>query len=471
MECSEILYSDIKFEERIDAEYYQKIYIKYENKILSCKNNKLHKMATFLVGPFGSAYNTSNYTDISNYRYVRGQDVKPFILKDTEPRYITKEDFDRLSKYALKPKDVLVSVVGTLGNACIVKDKDIPAIFSCKSTVIRTNTINPYYLTTYLNSKYGRHLLLRKERGAIQKGLNLDDIRLLDTPLFSECMQKKIGLLLIEVERKLDEAKLLYKEAENILNKELDFENYIENKENNCIKSLSESFGISGRLDAEYYQKKYDNLFSLLKNFNCKHLDEIVRIEKSIEPGSECYTSNGVPFIRISDISKYEIKEPDIKLPKSIFGNVNYLFPKKDTILLSKDGSIGIAYKVDKDENFITSGALLHLKIINTKNVNPDYLTLILNSKIVQLQAERDSGGSIIKHWKLSEINKVVIPILDINIQEEIAKKIKKSFYYRKQSEKLLDIAIKMVETAIEEGEENALKLFNALEFYKYESL
>ena len=42
------------------------------------------------------------------------------------------EDFNRLSKYSLKADDILVSVVGTLGNACIVSEKDLPAVFSCK---------------------------------------------------------------------------------------------------------------------------------------------------------------------------------------------------------------------------------------------------------------------------------------------------------------------------------------------------
>ena len=64
--------------------------------------------------------------------------------------------------------DILISVVGTLGNACIVQKEEIPAIFSCKSTVIKAKRVDPFYLLSYLNSKYGKTLLLRKERGAIR---------------------------------------------------------------------------------------------------------------------------------------------------------------------------------------------------------------------------------------------------------------------------------------------------------------
>ena len=128
------------------------------------------------------------------------------------------------------------------------------------------------------------------------------------------------------------------------------------------------------------------------------------------------------------------------------------MLPKKNTILLSKDGTVGIAYKVDEDLNVITSGALLHLRIRNNIDILPDYLTLILNSSVVSLQAEKDAGGSIIQHWKPSEIEKVIIPILNKETQQTISDKIQESFHLRKESKDLLKQAVKMVEDEIEKG-------------------
>ena len=88
----------------------------------------------------------------------------------------------------------------------------------------------------------------------------------------------------------------------------------------------------------------------------------------------------------------------------------------------------------------------------------PDYLTLVLNSIVVQLQAERDAGGSIIKHWKPSEIGDVIIPILDDDTQKKITTDVQSSFSLRRQSEQLLNFAKQAVEMAIEEGEDIALK-------------
>ena len=107
--------------------------------------------------------------------------------------------------------------------------------------------------------------------------------------------------------------------------------------------------------------------------------------------------------------------------------------------------------------NFISSSGILHLAEKDNA-VLPDYLTLVLNSKIVRLQAERSAGGSIIQHWKQSEIENVSITILLMSLQQKIAAKVRESFALRAESKRLLDLAKHAVETAIEHGEEKAIK-------------
>jgi restriction endonuclease S subunit len=103
---------------------------------------------------------------------------------------------------------------------------------------------------------------------------------------------------------------------------------------------------------------------------------------------------------------------------------------------------------------------LLHLKIKNN-NVLPEYLTSVLNSIIVKMQSDRDIGGSIIKHWIPSEIEKVLIPLIDLELQQQIECKIQQSFALRKEAKRLLDVAKQAVEMAIEQDEETAIKWLN----------
>ena len=112
--------------------------------------------------------------------------------------------------------------------------------------------------------------------------------------------------------------------------------------------------------------------------------------------------------------------------------------------------------------NVISSSGILHLTVKDNA-VLPDYLTLVLNSKIVRLQAERSAGGSIIQHWKQSEVENVSIPILPMSSQQKITAKVRESFALRAESKRLLDLAKRAVETAIEQGEEKAMEMISTL--------
>ncbi|MFR1566308.1 MAG: restriction endonuclease subunit S [Christensenellales bacterium] len=289
-------------------------------------------------------------------------------------------------------------------------------------------------------------------------GLILEDIDQIVFPVFGDKFKSKVSENIKRVKELKQKSVSEYFSAENLLNDYLGVSDF---DENSCaVKSLSQSFKQSGRLDAEYYLPKYDALFETLSKFTTANLGELVSIKKSIEPGSEAYQDEGIPFVRVSDVNKFGISEPSIRLSPAIVSDIESLYPRKNTILLSKDGSIGIAYKVEEDMQVVTSGALLHLTVKDTSQILPDYLTLTLNSQIVQLQAERDCNGAIIQHWKPSDIEKVRIPVLDTDKQKEISDKVQESFRLRKEAKRLLEKAIKAVETAIETDEETALKLF-----------
>ena len=466
LEISEVLFNDLEYSGRIDSEYYKPSFIKYEKLILRKKGIYLNQVSDFLIGPFGSSFTVNNYTNEQTYRYIRGKDVKPLTLMDDDNVYMPEEDYHRLSKYALQKDDILVSVVGTLGNAAIVTKEVLPAIFSCKSTVLRPNGINAAYLLTYINTKYGKELLTRKERGAIQKGLNLDDLKTLLIYRPSWIFQDRIGTLFDESLRKLDRAKQIYQQAEALLLKAIGLQDFTPSQENTNVKSFQDSFLSSGRLDAEYYQPKYEEVMHHIANQNHKRLGDIVAIKKSIEPGSSQYADEGIPFLRVSDYNKFGISEPNKKLSMAFCKEhskiIKILKPKKDTILFSKDGTVGIAYVLKENKEIITSGAVLHLHIKSKSELLPEYLALVLNSLLVQMQAERDTGGSIILHWRPDEIKDVVVPILPLEQQKRITELIEESYELKSKSKNLLEVAKRAVEIAIEEDETAAMRYIEA---------
>lgn len=235
----EIRLSKLEFTTRIDSEYYRKIFLKNEDLLQSQDNNSLGELCDFLIGPFGSSFTVDNYTNDTTYRYVRGKDVKPFHLQDNDNVYMPENDYIRLKKYALKVNDILISVVGTLGNVSIITNDNLPAIFSCKSTVLRCNEVNPFFLLAYLNTNIIKDLLLRKTRGAVQLGLNLDDLKTITVVSFSNGFQKAIENMYIKSRELLSNSKALYISAQSLLLSELGLSDYTPMQKKVSVRSFA----------------------------------------------------------------------------------------------------------------------------------------------------------------------------------------------------------------------------------------
>ena len=400
-----------------------------------------------------SQYGTSKdlNEDGDGYPVLRLNEFDKFFISEPAKRcnLIDRNTFQSLQ---LKKDDVLICRTNgnpkLVGRAAIVPQNYNYAFASYLYRIRpNKNIINSATLVSFLNSRYGRIEIEKFAMVGNQANFSPAKFRQISIPVFPKGFNAKIEKMVYTAYSYNEKSKYLYAEAENLLLEALKINSWqITNSQFN-VKNLRDSFLSSGRLDAEYYQTKYDNLFYLLSKYECDTLDNIVTIKKSVEPGSEAYNGNGVPFVRVSDVTKFGISQPNVFLSPDDF-NWKELQPKKDTILLSKDGSVGVAYKMEEDKYCITSGALLHLSVFN-KNYLPDYLTLVLNSVVVQMQAERDANGAVIQHWKPSEIGKVLIPQLPMSIQKIISSKIQESFALRAECHRLLEEAKMMVEREI----------------------
>lgn len=372
------------------------------------------------------------------------EDAQPFILNDKDVLFNRTNSFEWVGRTGVYRKSTTEDFIFA---SYLVR------------FVPKTELISPEYLAAFLSCKFGVQDIKRRARQSInQTNVNPEEVKQIFIPMFSSGLQSRVTDNFDRGYDLLLTSKDLYSQAESLLTSNLGLDDLCLSTESNNIKSFKSSFLSTGRLDAEYYQPKYDELIDKIKRSSYEVLANLVDIQKSIEPGSDAYQESGIPFYRVSNLTKFGLTQPDIHLDKHKY--IDIINPEKDTILLTKDGTVGVAYKVTENIGGITSGAVLHLNIKKDKKfaVLPDYLTLVLNSKVVKLQAERDAGGSIIQHWKPSEIEEVVIPLLEMEIQKQISDLIQKSFQLKIESEQLLEDAKSLVEYAIELGEDKAVR-------------
>lgn len=438
--------SQLEGAHRLDAEYYQPEYLNYSSSLEKFPLVRLSEVCLVTDGNHSTI--SEKFTD-SGVRYLRGKDLQDFFISDSDPIYIPENIYEKLKRSHIFQDDVLVSIVGTIGLVGIVADRFDRLTGNCKIAILHPKSINSWFLSGFLASRYGRYQLERMTGGAVQTGVILKDLVTLQIPRMSDCEQDHIVEVIKRAyDEQLDSEKL-YQQAEYLLLEELRLKDFQIEEDLSFIVNLSDVKS-ADRIDAEYFQPKYQKLVEQIKKHNAKLLGDLVSMKKGFEPGSEAYQEEGKLFIRVSSLSKFGIEEKDQKyLSEDLYKNLQNDFePKLGEILLTKDATPGIAYVVKEPIEGIISGGILRLK---TKNdADSEYLALCINSIIGQWQAERDAGGSVIAHWKPEQIKNILIPILPKPTQQKIAELVRKSHEARKKSKELLEEAKGKVEEMIE---------------------
>jgi len=420
----------------------------------------------FVAGPFGSEFHVENYEEQSGFRYIRGKDVKSFFVENGDNVYIPKNDYTRLSDHSVKTDDVLISVVGTLGNACIATSDDLPAIFSCKSTIIRKPEVNPYYLVSFLNSAPGKTLLLRNARGTVQLGLNLPDLRQLLIPLFCKNFQTVTEATIRKAQTCLRDSKSAFAHAEQTLLRALGLKNWQPPEPLTYTRRASDAFA-AGRLDAEHFLPKFDEMLRVV----CDTGLEVIELGESILPVKNGFdyrqfVETGTPYIRVGDVSQCRINLESaerVAIRADEIGKDIGL--KLGDVLFTRKGSYGNAAHIRPgDEHAIISSEiiLIRRKPEWEQVLLPEYLAMFFNSIMGRLQAEKWAHGAAFCSVSQGDLNHFALPILPIKQQEGIKIALNNGEAARRQARALLDAAKRAVEIAIEHNEQAALEYLAA---------
>lgn len=255
LSLSEVLEDNITF--RFDPEYYKNKYLEIEQNIKSKKFTKLIELSNKITdfGAF-SQNNFIEYKEKGAHFFIRNQDMQDMFISD-DKIYIEEKVYNKLT-LKLSEYDLLLQRTGSIGKAGMVLRKDLPSSANQNLAQVKLNLekINPYYVNAFLNSNIGKNIFDRLATGNVQPWLNLGQIENIKIPIFSNEFQLKIESLIKLSYKKQEESKTLNKQAKNLLLEELGLLDYTPSVQRVSVKSFSESFGTSGRIDSEYYLPK-----------------------------------------------------------------------------------------------------------------------------------------------------------------------------------------------------------------------
>lgn len=458
---------------RIDSEFAKKIHLKVKNQLLFLNSLYLKDIVVFNARYTQPEYNQNSNLKIINSQYLRNEFIDYENAKTGYGKIVPKNA-------------VLVNStgIGTLGRVNInLLNLDFSIDSHINVLILnKESEIKPCYLMVFLQSKYGQFQIERYYSGSSgQIEIYPKDFNNFLIPKFPQDFQLEIEKFVKQSHEALEDSKRLYKEAQELLCKELelDFKNPLKSllksslqakkaselaiindiskkypHLNISVRPLSKSLHKSGRLDSEYYQSKYDLMETKIKGYKggyCKLQNLVLNYSGGFAFSSDDYLENGdLALIRINNI-----KNANLDMSNAVYlkKQCEKLSPKdkvkQGDILISMSGSIGLSCLIKENIEAMTNQRILKISI---KDFSGDVLVLLLNSIFCKLQFERIGTGGVQTNISSNDILDILIPKIATATQEQIALKIQKFFTLRAKSKDLLQNAKMRLENAIENG-------------------
>ena len=355
LEVSELTFNDVVQDNhsfRFDSEYFKKEYLNFFNGVKSYQY-----LSEFVEFGYRVVYETTEIINTEDGKsrncpiFLQATDISTPFINTNNLFYVEESDWIRYKNGRVTHGELLIEVKGKAEKIAIVPE-DFPEKVLVSGTLYKLTTnekINKYYLLIYLICKYGASFRERYKSNLLISFISKNDLYRLPVPTRSNTFEFQIENLFKLLIKSKNLSLDFYKQAEDLLLSELGLKDWQPTEETVAVKSFAESFLSSGRLDAEYYQPKYDDLASHFNKFKKLKIRQIIKYPVSSgstpKAGGDDYTDaeNGIAFVRAVDLKDGRVDTSNFIYIKKHIHEVTLKKTqlKKNDVLLSIAGTVG----------------------------------------------------------------------------------------------------------------------------------
>lgn len=461
LEAIEISYEDSILTEnetlRFDSEFFRKEFLE---KIKNIKNITVNRLEKFAIVKGGKRLSIGDDFSDSGIPYIRAEDVKNSFVRYEDSPFISEITFSKIAAYQTKKDDVLLTIVGnSIGDVGIVKfDLDRCNLTENCVKVVVPFEFRPYlsdYLFLFFMSHYGQFQIEREKVGTAQPKLAIERIRRFLVPAVSRTFQIKLSNTVKCANNRITSSRNIQTEAETLLLDTLGMANFSPSAEAINIKSFKDSFAATGRLDAEYYQPKYEDYQVHVQSYPHGWLP----LMQACGLKDDNFTPDEATAYQYIELADIDTAGGIAGCTEAVGGDLPSRARRKvevgDVLVSSVEGSLSSCAIVPS----VMDGALCStgFYVVRSNKINAETLLVLFKSPLMQNLLKQGCSGTILTAINKAEFQNIPIPIIEAGAQSKIAALIKESFTLKAGSEHLLESAKRAVEIAIEQSEEAAL--------------
>lgn len=404
-----------------------------------------------------------------------------FLNWSADYRLIKKDDFELEDKRTrVSAGDVLLTIVGTIGRACVVPTNTSKFTLQRSVAVLRALQIEPNFLCYQLQAPKTQNYLTYNSKGTAQKGIYLKALGEMPVLIAPKSQQikiiKKIDELFSHIDagvEGLNQAKVkLQQYRQSVLKDAVTGKLTEQWREQNADKLEPASALLDRILDERRANweaeqlKAFEEKGKTPKNDKWKdkykepvlpndgvetdfptswHVVSPDMIFASVTDGDHQAppkVSDGIPFLVIGDVNTGEIKFGDKRfVPQEYYDAIkDERKPEKGDLLYTVVGSYGIPVKVETENPFCVQRHIAILK--PSLEIIRDFYFHVFNSGFVYSQATAVATGTAQKTVSLGGLRSFKLPLPPITEQEKIAEIVAEKLNMAYKTEATVDAKI-----------------------------
>jgi len=443
------------FEDILDARAYQQKFIKNVLDLIKSgiDTKKLDELCKNIYR--GNTPEHQEEYDENGALLLKTVNIRSNELDMNKYFYMTNTIYNDQGRFKLNEKDICITIMGAtddiVGRSWVYNKALGKACFSDGIAKIEDVKIDPYYLSTYINSKFGHLSIIQWAGSSTRSYITNNQLGKISIPIPSPEIQKYIGDKVRKAEELREEAKRLKVELEILFKRYTGLSCEQVNIED--VKSYGYILpdDIGSMIGAEVYKPDYiENQRQIKKAVKFVNLNECY---KYIVNGVDCrdyLDGNGTEYYKVGSISMFGIKDQNTTHINMSLKDINDKQKiNEGNLLITRKGSFGIAMAVSKkDEIGIISSEVFKLEIKN--DWDTDYLAYFLNSEFGKKQFNQYSTGSTMKGINQQNIVEIIIPYISYNQQTEIGELVRAIKNKMAEPKELIQEAKQDIEDLIE---------------------
>jgi hypothetical protein len=195
---------------RHDERFYNRADMQTVHSLLQFDRTQIYLLGNILesIGTgTGIAKTDQGFGEIA---YVKVGNMARYRINFNETEVVTPEVVKRYKMPLLRPNDLLISRVGTVGNVCMYFEGDQPATPSDNVLLVRLRDderLRPFYVCIFLNSPLGQAQIRRLTKQSLQEVVNQTSIESLVIPAPDPELQKQVEDDVLERLKRIDDLK------------------------------------------------------------------------------------------------------------------------------------------------------------------------------------------------------------------------------------------------------------------------